>query len=220
MKDYRYMDGTDRIGIIKALFIILIGFGIITIMLGLKITQLKIRIDRIEQNTADSSSTVRFNLHDREGADTANDPPADPLPLPEVTGVEPEPVTDIVDMHEIELHNATLHYRITCYGPPTFTMDSVTASGLTVGNAIAKAKSLGLDGIVAVSPDTPWYDDAPRADIGIYVSGVSAPGFYLVCDRTARYVRGVVDIYNPNISWEGMWNERGVESYELDRGNQ
>jgi len=208
MKDYFYMNTADRIVI-----------GIFFVLVCVVLILLNQRIDRLEQNTADSnSSTMRFNL--LEGADTVNDPPADPLPLPETSSLSYYTEIEVDDIRDIELHNATLHYRITCYGPPTFTMDSVTASGLTVGNAIAKAKSLGLDGIVAVSPDTPWYDDAPRADIGIYVSGVSAPGFYLLCDRTARYVRGVVDIYNPNISWEGMWNERGVECYELDRGNQ
>ena len=213
MKNYDYMDNTDRIVI-----------GIFFVLVCVLMLILNLRIDRLETNTADSDSgSTQLNLLD-EGADAVNDPPADPLPPLSVTEVEQssrvQETGGEIDIHDIELHNATLHYRITCYGPPTFTADSVTASGLTVGNAIAKAKSLGLDGIVAVSPDTPWYDDAPKAEVGVYVGGVSAPGFYLVADRTARWVRGVVDIYNPNISSEGMWNERRVECYEIDRGNQ
>lgn len=120
---------------------------------------------------------------------------------------EPEPI--------VETHEATLHYRITCYGPPTFSNDSVTASGLTVGNALAKAESLGLDGICAVTPDTPWYATAKDAETGIHVAGF---GFYLVCDRTAGYARGTIDIWNSDLP-AVTWMERDVEVYELDRGN-
>lgn len=90
--------------------------------------------------------------------------------------------------------------RITCYGPPPFHIDSNVARCMdrsyTVRDSLDWALEMGLDGICAVSPGTPWYNDV--RDPVPTILQVEDHGIYLVVDRTARYVTWpVVDIWVP-----------------------
>lgn len=115
------------------------------------------------------------------------------------------------DMVENPYFRSRTEYRITCYGPPQFPETNLTARGMSVRSGLDLADSLGLDGICAVSPDTPWYsrirDENPP------IIHVDNYGDYLVVDRTASSVSGVVDIYNPDLSPTNMWSEKR-EVYE------
>lgn len=102
-------------------------------------------------------------------------------------------------------------YRITCYGPPPtggFPLTNMMASLMTVQDGLDLADSMGLDGICAVSPGSlpKWYsrirDETPPV---LHIDGF---GDFLALDRTANWVRGVVDIYNPDLSPSNMWNVR------------
>lgn len=165
-----------------------------------------------------------------EGGPATISLPSPPPPFPSTDSKPPSP--PLPDELSIESHNATLHYRITCYGPPVFPETNDTANGMTVFSALNVAYGIGLDGICAVSPDTPWGSrirdkttlPCPDGDQdcavlhyewNLPIIHIDGFGDYLVVDRTAQWVRGVVDIYNPDLSIDNMWNETGVECYEL-----
>ncbi len=109
----------------------------------------------------------------------------------------------------------TQFYRITCYGPPPyggFPVTNRTANGMTVQAGLDLAEERGLDGICAVSWDTPWF--SRRRDAEPPVIHVQGHGNYLAIDCTAESVLGTIDLYNPELSASNQWNERGVEVYE------
>jgi hypothetical protein len=110
-------------------------------------------------------------------------------------------------------------YRVTCYGPPQFPQSNYVARyPLTVADGLALAESMGLTGICAVSPDTPWYDDVTSDRL--IVLHVEDHGEFLVLDRMASHKRNGIDLYNPYLSstnqychWKEVWQVEEV-NYE------
>ena len=96
-------------------------------------------------------------------------------------------------------------YRVTCYGPPRFPESNLVARyPLTVADGLSLAESMGLDGICAVSPGTPWYDDVVSERL--VVLHVEDHGEFLVIDRMAARIRNGVDLYNPFLSSTNQWS--------------
>jgi len=94
---------------------------------------------------------------------------------------------------------------ITCYKPPDYPLDGLTASGMTVAQACRLAMSMKLDGICAVSCD--WQEEWNRVKTSDYaqlcIRDGTAQGVYLVVDRTAKHLCNVVDVW---YNGEGQWN--------------
>lgn len=169
------------------------------------------------QQVAVVAAPITLSLEGRE-PETGRDPVAfltaddHPPPLVEAIAVPaPEPSLPI--------------RRITVYGPPAFPKTNYVArwfglsraeTGFTIGDALDWAAALGLDGICAASPGTPWYgrvrDDMPP------VLDVEGHGRYLCVDRTALRIRNTIDLWVPD-PWPGgtyfrEWRE--VSEVKLD----
>jgi len=99
--------------------------------------------------------------------------------------------------------------RITCYKPPTFPLEDVTASGLTIASALMLATSLKCDGICAVSPD--FHEMSARIRTGSYaqvmVKDGTAQGLYLVVDRTASRLSNTIDVWTDRPDQWCYWSE-------------
>jgi hypothetical protein len=113
-------------------------------------------------------------------------------------------VTSVAEVEVVEeevLAPAPSTYRITVYGPPMFpTTNHVARWPMTVGDCLECATALGLDGICAVSPDTPWYDRV-RDDMPPIIE-VEGHGQYLVVDRTATWIQSTIDLWAAD-PWPG-----------------
>lgn len=98
---------------------------------------------------------------------------------------------------------------ITCYKPPDFPLEDVTASGLTIASALMLATSLKCDGIAAVSPDL--YEMSTRIRTGSYaqvmVKTGTAQGLYLIVDRTASHLSNTIDVWTDRPDQWCYWSE-------------
>lgn len=105
---------------------------------------------------------------------------------------------------EVEAPPVPETYRITHYGPPTFPETNLVCRGQSVLGWLEYAYEMGYSGICAVSPDTPWYDDAKHANPPV-VLDISGHGQYVVVDRTHPRMQRIIDIYEPDQNGQSMY---------------
>ena len=110
----------------------------------------------------------------------------------DIEEVKPDPLSREIPV--VEIHPVVEIYRVTCYGPPSWTEDGHVARWpMTIAEGLTWASELGLDGICAVGRQTPWYYEI-RSEMPPILR-VDGHGDYLAIDRIGH--GSDIDIWTP-----------------------
>ena len=140
----------------------------------------------------------------------------------DIEEVKPDPL-DRDEIPVVEVHPVVEIYRVTCYGPPSWTEEGHVARWpMTIGEGLAWASELQLDGICAVGRQTPWYYRI-RSEMPPILR-VDGHGDYLAIDRIGH--GSDIDIwtpYEPGVGgpkWAHDCSVREITETDKPAGNQ